>query len=184
MKIRMVTRVVGVLLLIMAGAIAFAQGQQATVSYRPSEHLKEFLRNYLNHGKVSSDNTTRITVANVKTNEGKSEEYVVYVSGQQWCGSGGCTMLIVEPNGSSFNVIAWVTIVQLPIRILHSENNGHPDIGVNVQGGGIEPGYETVLSFDGKSYPDNPSMLPARKAIAISGKVIIPTTNGSVPLYD
>ena len=93
-------------------------------------------------------------------------------------------MLILEPAGSSFKVLSKVTIVQLPIRLLPSVSHGHPDIGVIVSGGGIMPGYEAVLSFDGESYPRNPSLPPAREAAAIQGKVIIATTKNSVPLYE
>jgi hypothetical protein len=134
-------------------------------------------------GTVARDTTTRITAASVRNDDGKTEEDIVYVSGQGWCGSGGCTMLILEPSGSSFKVLGKVTIVQLPIRLLHSISHGHPDIGVLVQGGGILSGYEAVLSFDGKSYPSNPSMPPAQKVTAARGKVIIATTENSVPLY-
>jgi hypothetical protein len=93
-------------------------------------------------------------------------------------------MLILEPTESAFNLLGRVTIVQLPIRLLPSANDGHPDIGVLVQGGGIQSGYEAVLSFHGKSYPSNPSVPPARKSTAVRGKVIIATTQDSVPLYD
>ena len=93
-------------------------------------------------------------------------------------------MLILEPTQSSFRVLGRVTIVQLPIKLLSSMKDGHPDIAVRVQGGGIQSGYEAVLSFNGENYPRNPSILPARKATAVGGKVIIATTEGSVPLYD
>jgi hypothetical protein len=135
-------------------------------------------------GRVAPDTTTRITVASVKTSDGKTDEDIVYVSGQRWCGSGGCTMLILEPTESTFRAIGRVTIVQPPIRLLPSMHGGHPDIGVSVQGGGIQPGYEAVLSFNGKSYPGNPSMPPAQKAAVVRGKVIIANTEDSVPLYD
>jgi hypothetical protein len=135
-------------------------------------------------GRVAPDTTTRITVASVKTSDGKTDEDIVYVSGQRWCGSGGCTMLILEPTESTFRAIGRVTIVQPPIRLLPSMHGGRPDIGVSVQGGGIQPGYEAVLSFNGKSYPGNPSMPPAQKAAVVRGKVIIANTEDSVPLYD
>jgi len=93
-------------------------------------------------------------------------------------------MLILQPNESTIEVLGRVTIVQLPIRLLPSQNYGHPDIGVSVKGGGILPGYEAVLSFDGKSYPGNPSVPPARQAAVARGRVIIANLNESVPLYD
>lgn len=93
-------------------------------------------------------------------------------------------MLILEPTASSFKVLGRVTIVQLPIKLLPSMSNGRPEIGVRVQGGGVQSGYEAVLSFNGTSYPRNPSMPPARKVSAAEGKVLIATTDNSVPLYD
>jgi len=93
-------------------------------------------------------------------------------------------MLILKPANSSFKVLGRVTIVQLPIRVLNSMHNGYPDIGVFVQGGGILPGYEAVLAFNGKRYSSNPSAPPARKATVTQGKVIIGTTDDSVPLYN
>ena len=163
----------------------FSLGQQRVTSNPSREPLKTYLRNYLSlGGKVPPDPTTRISTYTVKTAEGKTMESIVYVSGQRWCGSGGCTMLILEPADSAFKVLGRVTIVRLPIRLLPSLNHGHPDIGVTVQGGGIQSGYEAVLSFDGKRYPRNPSMRPARKAVAVRGKVIIANTKESLPLYD
>jgi hypothetical protein len=186
MKMRFSTTILGTALLTLAGTTGFLQAQHAADSNRPiPEPLKAYLRSYLSFGgKTPSDTTTRITVFSVKTKDGKTEEDIVYVSGDRWCGSGGCTMLILQPTKSTFKVLGRVTIVQLPIRLLPSVHNGHPDIGVIVQGGGILQGYEAVLSFDGKRYPTNPSMRPARKATAMGGKVIIANTEGSVPLYD
>jgi hypothetical protein len=149
----------------------------------PSEPLKEFLRSYLNPGQVAADETTRITAVSVKTKGKAAEEQVVYVSGQGWCGSGGCTLFILEPNDSSFRVLGRVTIVQLPVRLLSSIEHGHPDIGVWVQGGGIQPGYEAVLSFDGTTYHENPSLPPARQITGTQGKEIIANLESSVPLY-
>lgn len=166
------------------GVTITSQGQESTAFSHPGEALKNYLRDYLSvGGKVSPDMTTRITAVEVETENGKAED-IVYVSGQRWCGSGGCTLLILEPAESTFNVLGRVTIVQLPIRLLSSRKYGHPDIGVTVQGGGIQTGYEAVLSFNGKRYPGNPSLPPARKTHLAQGKVIIATTEGSVPLYE
>ncbi len=171
-------------LMMMIGAIVSSQGQESTASSHPSEPLKTYLRGYLSlGGKIPPDTTTRVTTVRVETDNGKGEE-VVYVSGQRWCGSGGCTLLILEPAESTFKVLGRVTIVQLPVRLLSSKKRGRPDIGVTVRGGGIQAGYEAVLSFNGKSYPRNPSLPPARKATETQGKVIIANTEGSVPLYD
>ena len=178
---RVETRI-GVVLLMAAGVTAVLQGQQTTASNGPPEPLKVYLRDYLSRGrKIPPNMTTRITSAEVKTDHGKAED-IVYVSGQGWCGSGGCTLLILEPVESTFKVLGRVPIVQLPVRLLRSSNNGYPDIGVTVRGGGVQA-YEAVLSFNGKSYPGNPSLPPARDAMSVQGKVIIASTEGSVLLY-
>jgi hypothetical protein len=180
---RMITRPICAALLMLVGAVVL-HGQEAVPSSIPSEPLKAYLRTYLTlGGKVPPDTTTKVTTVQVKIENGKPE-YLVYVSGRRWCGSGGCTLLILAPSESSFKLLGKVTITQLPIRLLSSMQNGHPDIGVPIQGGGIQEGYEAVLSFNGESYPRNPSVPPARKTSAVQGKVIIASTDGSVPLYD
>lgn len=138
---RFTTSIVGAAFLMMTGTTWLSVGQQSVASNVPSERLKAYLRSYLTlGGKVPSDTTTRATAFSVKTDNGKIEENIVYVSGQGWCGSGGCTMLVLEPTESWFKVLGRVTIVQLPIRLLYSTSHGHPDIGVIVQGGGILSG--------------------------------------------
>jgi hypothetical protein len=174
----------GLAILAVTMPIGASIGLQATAaSTGPGEPLKEFLRGYLNPGRVAADKTTRITAVSVNTKGKAAKEQVVYVSGQGWCGSGGCTLLILEPNDSSFRVLGRVTIVQLPVRLLSSMEHGHPDIGVWVQGGGIQPGYEAVLSFDGTTYSENPSLPPARQITGTQGMEIIANLESSVPLY-
>ena len=186
MKMRFAARVLvmAVLGVLMPFGALFGQ-EGAADSNNPSEALKAFLRSYLNpKGEDRIKETTQITVVSVKTEAEAGEEQVVYVSGWGWCGTSGCTMLIVEPFQSSFKVLGNEPGVQLPIRLLPSTQHGHPDIGVQVEGGGIEVPYEAVLSFDGTNYPLNSALPPARKVKGIEGKRIITTTKNSVPLYD
>jgi hypothetical protein len=136
--------------------------------------LKLFLQKRLSDPIDGPDKTTRFWSAMIKSHGIKKDEIVVYFSGRLWCGSGGCSMLILEPDGATFKVIGEETIVRPPIRVLRSQSNGHFDIGVWVQGGGIQPGYEAQLRFDGKSYPSNPSVAPARRlAGTTAGRVLI-----------
>lgn len=172
-----------VLFAVFASGISLAQ-QLAIVSQAPTEALKTFLRGYLNSGRVGPDRTTRIVAANLSSRGETSGETLVYVSGERWCGSGGCTLLILESKESSFKVLGRIPIVQLPVRLLPSTNRGLPDIGVRVQGGGLQAGYEAVLSFNGTEYPRNPSLPPARRLAENEGKVMITKTDTGIPLYD
>lgn len=181
---RFAVRVSVVVLLMMAEMSGYSQGRSASPPHQLSDSLEAYLQSYLSlGGRIPPDPATRVNIFSVKSCADKTNEYIVYVSGGGWCGSGGCRMLILEPTGSSFRVLGNVTIVQLPIRLLTSMNYGHPDIGVMVQGGGILSGYEAVLSFDGKKYPSNPTMPPARRVTAFEGKVVMASTDGSVLLY-
>jgi hypothetical protein len=187
MRMRFAASVLMMAVLGVAMPIGASFGQQGdAASNNPSEALKEFLRSYLNPGPGDHKETIRITVVSVKTEDKAGEEEIVYISGPQglWCGTGGCNMLIVEPFQSSFKVLGNERGVQLPIRLLPSKEYGHPDIGVQVSGGGIEVPYEAILSFNGTNYPENSALPPARPVKGIEGKRIITTTEHSVPLYD
>ncbi len=146
--------------------------------------LKAFLQNYLKSGSSEFDKTTRYSAAPANLSDAKVPEVVVYVAGHAWCGSGGCTMLILRPDGVSFTVIARTTITRPPIRVLQTATNGWHDVGVWVQGGGILAGYTAVLSFNGKAYASNPIVPPARKLAGdADGEIIIPKSAEGFPLY-
>ena len=116
---------------------------------------------------------TRVAIAKIRRDDG-GFDIAAYISGRSWCGSGGCELMILEPDGTSFRILGDLGITNLPIRQLKTSSHGHPDIGVVVRGGGLRPGHEARLRFDGKTYPDNPTVPPAepieRKA---EGDVII-----------
>jgi hypothetical protein len=138
--------------------------------------ITRFLRKQLTDSHYRPDRETRYSVAVVRPKGSKTEDVVVYISGQRWCGSGGCTLLVLETAGSSFKVLGRTTIVQLPIYVLPTMTNGHPDIAVRVQGGGIERGYLAKLSFDGERYPANPSVPPAQRLSGAAGAVKLIST--------
>jgi hypothetical protein len=60
----------------------------------------------------------------VDLNGDGAPEVIVYVSSKAWCGSGGCTMLILAREKSTFRIITRTTITRPPIRILKSKSQG------------------------------------------------------------
>jgi hypothetical protein len=88
-------------------------------------------------------------------------EAIIYVNDRQFCGTGGCLLLVLRRDGPSFRVVGRTTITWPPIRVLNQRTNGWQDITVQVHGGGKTLGYEAVLKFDGRRYPSIP---PARSA--------------------
>ena len=55
---------------------------------------------------------------------------------------------------------------------------------VGVGGGGIQLGYEAMLPFDGKTYPSNPTVPPARHlSEKVPGEIVIAPNAGDRPLF-
>jgi len=161
----------------------FAQPQRQTSSSQ-DDPLKKFLQAYLKDPRVDDDQTTRYSPVFVDLKDDGAKEVIVYLTGRYWCGSGGCVTLILAPEGSTYRVVTSITITRLPIRVLGTKSKGWHDISVMVAGGGIQPGYDSVLSFDGKTYPSNPSTPPARRLEGkVEGKTAMPVTAEGTLLY-
>ncbi len=147
------------------------------------ETLTKFLQSYVG-SRGNEDRTTRYVSASVDLRDDGAPEFVVYLTGRSWCGSGGCTMLILRPEGQSYKVFAKIMIVRSPIRVLAAKSHGWHDIAVRVQGGGIVQAYEARLSFNGKSYPSNPTTIPAQRLNEqVPGEVVVPQGAEGKPLY-
>jgi len=156
----------------------------AFVHCESSGALKQFLQKELGDPQFESDKTTRFTSAIIQSDGASKEEVVVYIYGESWCGSGGCGLWILEPDSATFKIIGEMTVVRPPIRVLHTKSHGHYDIAVWVQDGGIQPGYEALMRFDGQSYPNNPSVPPSQRLTErVTGKVIITRNSEGELLY-
>lgn len=94
-------------------------------------------------------------------------------------------MLVLEPRGDSFRIVTNTTITNLPICVMDTTSHGWHDLSVWVRQGGVEPGYQVRLRFDGKAYPTNPSVHPAQKLGGDEiGKIVIPDDpSAAKPLY-
>jgi hypothetical protein len=145
---------------------------------RDEESVRKFLRT-----QDDSKNTRYIAAFRDLNGDGISEA-LVYLLGNNWCGSGGCNLLILQRAGDSWKVITSMTITNPPIRVLDSTVNGWHSLGVWVKGGGIHPGYEAVMRFNGKKYPGNPSVPPAVKTKkGLPGEVVIRSIENAKPVY-
>ena len=170
-----------VCLLLAAGCLVQSRAQGPSGS---EEGLKKFLRNYDGNPASVEERTTRYSAASVDLRDDGKSEAIVYLIGPRWCGSSGCSLLVLAPEGSSYKVITKTTVTQPPIRVLSTKTNGWYDLGVWVQGGGIQPGYEARLAFNGRKYPGNPTVPPAQKLRKkVEGKVIISAEAKGTPLW-
>jgi hypothetical protein len=90
------------------------------------------------------------------------QEALTYVTGRYICGTSGCSTFILTPVGADYKLVAEISIANFPIRVLNSSSQGWRDLEVTVRGGGIRTAYRAELHYDGKTYPENPTVPPAR----------------------
>jgi|SRR5579872_700291 len=144
---------------------------------KQQDSLKRYLQHYVGDPNSGDNRATRYSSASVDLQDNGTDEAIVYLSGDGWCGSGGCMMLVLAPQTSSYRVVARFTITWPPIRVLETKSHGWHGIAVWMQGGGIEPGYEAEFSFNGKTYvsDDKTSLRPSKRLRerVLPGKVVI-----------
>lgn len=145
------------------------------------DELEAFLTKYVDDRGVARAQT-RYAAAFIHLHRSGDPQVVVYLSGEAWCGSGGCTTLVLSKRAGAYQVISKTTITNLPIRVLDVESHGWRELGVVVRGGGIQPGYEAALAFDGVRYPLNPSVIPARRLKGRQGRILISEDDMGRPL--
>lgn len=84
------------------------------------------------------------------------QDAVVLITDLEYCGSGGCTMLVLKGIGRGFEFVSLSTITREPIYVLQRASSGWRAFSVLVSGGGVAAG-QALLRFDGEPYPLNPS---------------------------
>ena len=100
--------------------------------------------------KDQSDYQTRL----YDLNQDGIDDAVVLLSGMEWCGSGGCTLLVFKGLADgSFQPHSKMTVSSTPIYALSTQTQGWRDLSVYTRGLG-----QVVLKYNGKSYPSNPSL--------------------------
>lgn len=132
------------------------------------EGLEILLKKYLNYNEDFGE--IRYFYNYVDLKEGLEDIVFVYLIGDYVSGSGGGTGLLVDLE--KLEIISEFSLVQNPIIISDNKTNGQKDIIMRVSGGGVESFY-SVLQFDGKDYPENPSLEKKLDEGKVSGLAII-----------
>lgn len=172
------------------GAFAMLGGCQAnhSASYDRAapptieDEIRTFLQGHSIHGnQIARQARFHLGVADLDGDGG--DEGLVWLDDRDFCGTGGCNLLVLRRQGGSWQEVTRLTVTWPPVKILESRTNGWQDLSVYVRGGGIVRGYDAVLSFDGRTYPTNPSTPPAREGVgAVRGQVVI-SGGHPLPLY-
>jgi len=93
---------------------------------------------------------------------------VVLLIDPEFCGSGGCTMLVFRGKGGAYEFVSLSTVTREPIYMLPETRHGWHTLSVRVAGGGIDA-HAVILRFDGDSYPENPTLLEPAAPHALDG---------------
>ncbi len=88
-------------------------------------------------------------------------ETIVHVAGPYLCGTGGCSTFVFRREGDGLRLVTRISVSRVPVAIGETATNGWRDLFVHVSGGGIPTAHDARLRFDGRSYPDNPTIAPA-----------------------
>lgn len=135
-------------------ATAAAATPQATPQAAPAG-LETALR-----GLHADDGALTYAQASVDLNGDGSDEVLAYVMGPMVCGSGGCNLYVLAREGEGWRVVTRTSVTQTPVGVLTTSTNGWRDLAVSIGGGGVEAGW-VRLTYDGRTYPTNPTAPPA-----------------------
>jgi len=100
------------------------------------------------------DNSKKFIFFEYDLNEDGKKEILVGLTGGYFCGTGGCTQLVLDSQG---NVITQFTVSDYPVVIDTNKTNGWKDLFI------YSGSKYRIVKFNGKTYPSNPSILPELK---------------------
>lgn len=106
------------------------------------------------------ENSRKFIFFEFDLNEDGKKEIFVGLTGSYFCGSGGCTQLILDAQG---NIISTFSVSGYPIIIDNNKTNGWRDLFI------YSGSKNRIVKFDGKTYPSNPSVQPELKMIPGDG---------------
>jgi hypothetical protein len=90
----------------------------------------------------------------VDLNGDGSDEVFVYLLGPQFCGTGGCTMLLFTRTGTGYGLVDRFPITRTPVIVLEATSSGWSDIVRAEAGGGAAESF-VVHRFDGQRYVES-----------------------------
>lgn len=87
------------------------------------------------------------------------DEVLVYLLGPHFCGTGGCTMLLMTPYEEAYRLVTSFPTTSLPLVVAPSTTSGWSDLLKRESGGGAPPSW-VRYTFDGSVYREQ-ERLPA-----------------------
>jgi hypothetical protein len=144
----------------LAAALCLALPLVASAS-DPSHALADAVRVY------TSSEAPSYRQLSVHLSHSLQPEAVVLLTGQNWCGSGGCTLLVFRKVREKFTLVSRSTVTGTPIRVLAETSRGWKALIVHSKGRG-----NVLLRFDGTRYPLNPSLQPVATSTQVRSSTL------------
>lgn len=88
------------------------------------------------------------------------------------CGTGGCPLRVLAPDGAGYRLVAEVSVVRVPVRVAATSSNGWRDLIVGIGGGGL-PAGNARLRHDGTAYPSNPTVPPSAPVADTADAIVL-----------
>lgn len=90
----------------------------------------------------------------VDLNRDGQDDALVLLLGPDWCGTGGCTLLVLRGEAGGFRLVSDSKVSEEPIRVSQRDRKqGWASLIVHSRAVG-----DVMLRFDGKRYPANASL--------------------------
>jgi hypothetical protein len=165
-----------ILLIAMLALPTVSSGKVSDTKLTPA--LRAYLQKtlYDPYSTKEDNQASRVSIAELELKNGR-RQVLVYMTGEAWCGSGGCTLLILEQHGASFRELGHTPTVRLPIRELTTSSNGRLDLGV--WEADAVSAYEQAVRFNGWRYRRDDMPLRGKH----EGRLLIDKDNKGEPLY-
>lgn len=113
------------------------------------------LRQYFKINKTNPEGNRYRWLTYDLNNDKKPELFIL----TDWCGSGGCTVLMFENHNDQWRFNSRITQVRTPIQVSNYHRFGWRDLIIPVSGGGAKAANH-VMEYTGVSYPINASTAP------------------------
>ena len=130
--------------------------QKETTNEETAAKIKGFLTDYLKTDlKLLESNDRKFSFYEIDLNDDGKNEHFVQLYGPYFCGSGGCTFLLLDNN---MKIVNRFTVTDAPIYRSKTKTNGWHDLIVLSRNDSENPEY-IHLKFDGRKYPSNPTII-------------------------
>ncbi|TFV95842.1 hypothetical protein E4S40_06360 [Algoriphagus kandeliae] len=130
--------------------IPISQGDQEKIEQLINLKIQDLFKEDL-AGDFLDSLDRRYMYYQVDLNEDGISEILVGMTGPFFCGSGGCTLLLLSDQG---DFITQFSVVKYPVFVDNESSNGWKNLIL------YSGGKNRLVQFDGETYPSNPSILP------------------------